>query len=111
MIRFSWDGIGWRWRLMLCDAMRCDAMAMDVTLIGRGGMDLGWIKWDVGLDLVIGRGRIGVEFGMKVFKYGWDEVGDSCSWITNIQRLLLMVRIALMWKKYIMDQMEHICSS
>ena len=79
------DGIGWRWRLMLCDAMRCGAMAMDVTLIGRGGMDLGWIKWDLGLDLVIGRGRIGVEFGMKVFKYGWDEVGDSCSWITNIQ--------------------------
>ena len=45
-------------------------MAVDVTLIGRGGMDLGWIKWDLGLDLVIGRGRIGVEFGMKVFKYG-----------------------------------------
>ena len=46
---FGWDGIGWRWCLMQRDAMRCDAMrcntlrcnamAMDVTLIERGGMD------------------------------------------------------------------------
>ena len=75
-------------------------MAMDVTLIGRGGMDLGWIKWDLGFDLVIGRGRMGLDFGLKVFKYGWDEVGDSCSWITNIQWLLLMIRIVLILKKY-----------
>ena len=29
-------------------------MAMDVTLFGRVGMDLGWINWDLGLDLVGG---------------------------------------------------------
>ena len=84
---------------MLCDATRCDAMAVDVILIGRGGVDLGWIKWDLGLDLVIGRGRIGLDFGLKVFKYGWDEVGDSWSWVTNIEWLLLMIRIVLIWKK------------
>ena len=78
---------------MRCGTLRCDAMAMDVTLIGRAGMDLGWINWDMGLDLVIGRGRMGLDFGTKVFKYGWDGVGDSYSWITNMQWLLLMIRI------------------
>ena len=32
---------------MQCDVMRCVAMAVDVTFVGRGGMDLGWdgIGW------------------------------------------------------------------
>ena len=72
--------------------MRCDALQYVALRCHGIGCDFNWKGWDgfgvdqmgVGFDLVIGRGRIGLDFGLKVFKYGWDEVGDSCSLITNI---------------------------
>ena len=65
---------------MRCDVMRCDAMAMDVTLIGRDGMDLGWINWDMGLDLV------GTRLDM-----GWDRMAMA------MMRCYAMRVVALPW--------------
>ena len=62
---------------MRVGTLRCDAMAMDVTLIGRAGMDLGWINWDMGLDLVIGRGRMGRMAMAMRSVLGWDGMGDG----------------------------------
>ena len=56
-------------------------------------MDLGWINWDFGFGFGNWHGRMGLDFGLKVFKYGWDGVGDSYSWMTNMQWLLLIIRI------------------
>ena len=37
--------------------------------------------------------------GVGFFNDGWDRIGDSYSWITNIQWLLLMFRVVSMVKK------------
>ena len=82
--------------------MRCDAIQYVALRCYGIGCDFNWKGWDgFGMDQMgfgFGFGnwprKDGVGFGLKVFKYGWDEVGDSWSWVTNIERLLLMIRIA-----------------
>ena len=98
--------------------MRQDGVGFFVLGRGRMGLDLfnnGWdgfdemgIEWagcssvlghgrmGLDLDLVLGRGRMGLD----LFNDGWDGIGDSYSWITNIQWLLLMFRVVSMVKKY-----------
>ena len=59
-------------------------------------MEWDWIGLDelglIGIFCAWSR-KDGVEFGLKVSSDGWDGAGDSYSWITNMQWLLLMIRI------------------
>ena len=60
-------------------------------------------RMELDLDLVLGRGRMGSD----LFNDGWNMIGGSYSWITNIQWLLLIFRFVLTVKKIL----NHICSS
>ena len=52
----------------------------------------------MGLDLDLELGRRRME--LNLFNNGWDGIGNSYGWITNIQWLLLMFRVVSMVKKY-----------
>ena len=88
-----WDGPDGMGFDSVGDAMRSVAMQYDATPCYATPWD--WMEFDgMGSD-AIRCDAMGLDF----FNDGWDGIGGSYSWITNIQWLLLVFRVVSMVKK------------
>ena len=77
------------------EAMRSVAMQYNATPCHATPWD--WMEFDgMGSDAMRSD-----AMGLDFFNDGWGGIGDSYSWITNIQWLLLMFRVVSMVKKKI----------